>query len=441
MKIGFIQAYEPQDRNIRDDPPLGFAFLASYLEKSFNDIEFFYNDDVNELIKEKPDLVGISSYTPYFGNAIQIAKTIKQTLNVPVILGGCHITSLPHFLPECFDVAVIGEGEITFLEIVKLAYNSELKPDILSQIKGIVFKKNNHVIKTAEREFIKPLDEIPLPKRGILKWSPTNHYLHTSRGCPFRCRFCNPVIYWKGFRGFSPEYVLEDLRQIFAHYQDVKRVTIHDDLFVANKKRFARIAELVLEEGFHKRTEFACAAKSSYVDHQICHYLQQMNVSHVSLGLESGSQRILTYLKRGTATVEDNQRAVDLLYEYGIKVCGAFIIFSPDEEWTDLYQTFEFIIRNWEKLIPSVVFLMPLPGTEIWDYAKKRGLVREDAEMNWSIVNQKININSKIGKYEFYRFYQECKKLSQKTPIPEAKDYLERATELIYEFLAANKVL
>lgn len=435
MKVGLIQAFRREDREMRNDPPLGLAFLASYLEREVPEVEVFYEDELEHLLARKPDLVGISSYSCFFNEAQEFGRAVKETLGVPVILGGLHITSLPGYLPSCFDVGVLGEGEETFIEVVRHYLNGHPQSG-LDKIKGIVYTaESGEAAKTEERELISPLDKIPLPKRELLQWTPLNHYLHTSRGCPFHCTFCSPTVYWKRFRGFSPEYIIRDMKSILNRYAFVSQIMIHDDLFIASKKRFRRLVELIESEGIQRKVMFSCAVKASTVDEEACRLLKRMNVTEVSMGLESANPRILAYLKKETSTVEDNQRAIDLLHEHGMRIHGAFIVMSPDEEWHELLDTLTCAIDNWEKMIPEVLFLMPLPGTPIWELALRKGAVSEGEEMDWSRLNQKINLNQKIGKYEFYRLYQACQQLARKTPHDRARLFLDVLVGLLYNLL------
>ncbi len=246
------------------DPPLGLGYLASYLRKygAFNNIVIIDKENLLvRTIKEKPDIVGISVMTPEFPKANLLAKKIKEELDIPLVIGGHHITYMPHHLPDSnFDVGVMGEGEQTMLELMSYIERYGLNQNI--KINGVVTKtKINH-----QREFIEPLDNIPFPARDLLNMK---HYLTprrsvfkgrfgkytsiiTSRGCIYKCVFCSSSHFWKRARFFSPEYVVSEIKHVVDNYK-VDGLILYDDLFIADKKRTVRIAELIRKERINEQ--------------------------------------------------------------------------------------------------------------------------------------------------------------------------------------------
>ncbi|MDD5416959.1 MAG: cobalamin-dependent protein, partial [Candidatus Aenigmarchaeota archaeon] len=135
---------------ISGQPPLGIGYLASYIRKYSPNIDVSIVDkekNTFEAIKrEKPDVVGISSVTKEFARAVELARRIKTELDVPVIIGGNHVTIMPHAFNDTFDVGVIGEGE----ETTKMLLDNNLEK--LERIKGIVFNKDGKIAMTPRRE-------------------------------------------------------------------------------------------------------------------------------------------------------------------------------------------------------------------------------------------------------------------------------------------------
>lgn len=162
MKIAFLYL-----TNILHTPstfygPLGIAYIASYIEKYGNFNDFHIEIDVNKIIDLKPDIIGISSYTETYQLAKENALLIRKKLDVPIILGGPHITSLPYTLDKIFDIGIIGEAEITFLEILNLYSKTKtFNKKELKNIKGIVFFENDKLTITDPRENILNLDYLP----------------------------------------------------------------------------------------------------------------------------------------------------------------------------------------------------------------------------------------------------------------------------------------
>jgi len=408
MKIVFLDPCNYTFYNNQASSPIGFAYLASYLEKHINiPIEFSVEVDVNSVFKHKPDIVGISSYTESYNRAISYAEQIKKTLDIPIIIGGIHISSLPESLNKCFDVGVIGDGEVTFFELIKsYVKNKSFLASELEKINGIVFYNGDEKIITSPREFIKNLDDLPYPKRSILhaywpsikkEWYwPQN--LSTSRGCPYKCPFCVNSKRPSDIRFHSPERVVKEIIQILNISPKQKHITICDDLFTVNKKRLEQISNLIVSEKIHKKISFNCMCRADIFDDDIAYYLKRMNVKLITFGFESGEQETLNYLKGETSRVEDNQKAINLCEKYGINSGGYFIIGSPIETKESFAKTYWFIKNNFPPMCSIGTFcLTPFPNTKVWDYALEKGLVNPDTE-DW---NKYTYLESSIYKSAF----------------------------------------
>ncbi|HPZ08428.1 MAG TPA: radical SAM protein [Candidatus Eremiobacteraeota bacterium] len=363
-------------------PPLGLLYIASYLEKylGFKDI-ILERENISNLIEKKPDIIGISSLSVYFHKAIEAAQKIKDNLNIPVLIGGPHITILPEILPDVFDIGIIGEGEETVLELIKVFLeDGEFRLENLKNIQGIVYHGHTGTVINPPRELIADMDIIPFPGRDLCQPLAPTPTLLTSRGCPYKCTFCSPSRYWKKFRYFSSSYVIKELSQLVANIEGIPVITVADDTFVIDSERFKNIYKFILEEGINKKVEFHVNIKASVFKEELCKKLKDINVTKVYYGAESASQRILDYYQKDQ-TVEDNQRILDLCAKYCIDVTASFIVGAPVEKREDLEATYRFIDKNADKLLNcAVIPLLPLPGTIFWDYAIEKGLITPRGE-------------------------------------------------------------
>ena len=412
-------------------PPLGLASIATYLREygGFDHtriIDANFDDILREVRKYSPDMVGISSMSHYYKEAIETAAEVKKELDVPVINGGVHISSLPGSLAKVFDVGILGEGEEALMEMLEL-YEKEgsLPREGLRDIRGIVYRDDGRLIKTGLREQIKPLDRIPLIDREFLnkryfrkRWiagemrKGVGATMLTSRGCPYRCVFCNTSRFWQKLRFHSPERVCEEVRYLVDDYK-VEHIQIWDDLFTINRRRLREIAKLLKEEGLKGRVTFHCHPRANLMDDEICGLLKDLGVTTINFGFESGSERMLHYLKGGSVTVEDNKRAVVLGKKYGFSVVGSLIFGSPGETLEDMRKTLEFIDffdkAGGDNLWHFV--MTPFPGTPIWEIAMERGVVSED--MDWSLlrhqnVDKPLLLDPEVDKEEFKRVFMEA---------------------------------
>ena len=419
---------------ISGQPPLGVAYICSYIKK-YSDIEVAIvdkeKDTLEAIKKQKPDIIGISSVTKEFARAIKLAKEIKNELNIPIILGGNHITIMPN-LPKEFDIGVLGEAEETMLELMQY-YQKHGKFDKkdLRKIKGICFNDPDTIV-NERRALIQPLDKIPYPARelfdmekhylvprraGTAKKVSRATHLFTSRGCPFNCRFCSSSHFWqRKLRMFSPEYVVGEMKLLVDKYH-LEEILIFDDLFASDVERLRKIVELAKKEGIPEKVNFGCLCRVDLFGEERARLLKELNVLQIDFGFESGSQRILKYLKRDTTTVEMNREAIRVAKKYGFNTHGFFMIGAPDETKEEMMETLKFIKEN---PIDSVTLCVvtPYPGTDIWDYAKERGLVND--HMEWDKLDLTpeggnfIYLNTTMPKEEFLKLYENFKKQIEK---------------------------
>jgi radical SAM superfamily enzyme YgiQ (UPF0313 family) len=368
--------------------PLGLASISSYLKKYGGDIVVSFLDancqDIYREFIPVFDVVAITAVTQDIRRATAFAEHVKSVNpNSIVILGGVHITTY-RVLPEPFDLGVIGEGEETVLEIMQ----AEDPIGNRYIIKGICYRIGDKTYFTEPRPLIEPLDRIPIPDRDIAYMdyycqprqiipyhSGISLTMLSSRGCPNSCVFCSTKIHWQKFRAFSAERVIEEIELLVNKYH-AEIIHIFDDLFIADKRRFIRIHDMILERGIEKKVKFMCLVRSDLLDDKIMQMLKAMNVVVIGIGMESGNPKTLQYLKRNTTTIEKNREAIELANKYGIPIMGSFMIGNPDETEEELLQTLAFIkeYRASPYLAPLTYIATAFPGTEFWKYAKAKGL-------------------------------------------------------------------
>jgi len=394
-------------------PFLGTAYLASYLREygGYNDITIIQAGQTlrtKTLEKFNPDVVGLSSVTQNFMVAQTVAFKIKRVFNVPVFVGGHHITALPQNLTNDMDFAVLGEGEQTCLELIACLHSN------LKRIPGLAFREDSKLIKTPPRDLIRPLDSIPFPARDLLDLSDQISMV-TSRGCPYNCVFCSSAFFWKTPRFHSPSYVVSEMNHIKTMYNP-RQINLSDDLFIADKQRLKKIVQLTRLHKLHREIEFHCTARANLVNAETAKLLKKMGVKVVSIGFESASEKQLKFLKGGTVTVEQNRKAIEVLKQRGLNVSGTFIIGGRDETEGEIQKTYDFIADS--KLDGGDTFiLVPFPGTPLFSEAKTRGLVSDF--MDWSRFEiyfednpvNRVVMSKTLSRDELLRWILEFKRL------------------------------
>lgn len=408
-------------------PPLGLAYLASYLRKylDFDDTIIIDSEKkpLKSIVKWDPDVVGFTSSTPYYTKIKGLAKSVKDKVDVPTLLGGPHITSLPHTLPKEFDIGIIGEGEETMRELMQLFLSDgEFRVSKFKRVSGIVFHENGKVKVNQPRKLIEPLDRIPYPARDLLDMKrylpqcmPLNKRIKaatmlTSRGCSYRCIYCQAAQQWGYVRFHSAHYVVKEIKLLVEEYK-VGGINIVDDIFSLNKGRLKDLVGLLKKEGLNKKITFHVNGRANLLDSETFRLLNEMNVKEIAIGFESCSEKILKYLKRGTVTVDQNEKATLLSKKHGVLIDGQFMLGSPGETTEDMMKTLHFI-KTYPLDFVHLSITTPLPGTELWEYAKSRGLVSD--HMGWDKLNveptpglrNNVFVNDKMSNEEFLKIYR-----------------------------------
>ncbi|MHC4539780.1 MAG: B12-binding domain-containing radical SAM protein, partial [Planctomycetota bacterium] len=421
MKILLISAINSHVEIETRYPQLGLGYLVSYARKVLgHDTHQFkiINNRVEEALDDfKPDLVGISCFSPSYGIAEQYAYLCRKR-NLPVIVGGIHISLLPSSFSEDMDVGVLFEGEQTMAELIRL-YDSlgRLDAGRLSSVKGICYWRDGQLQMTAPRPLIDELDSIPYPARELLGLKGTHLSMFTSRGCPYRCVFCASSRFWVKTRFASAGYVAGEIKELFHNY-GAKLISFYDDLFIANKERVQDLLEILARDGILGKVRFSCSVRSNLINAQMAKLLKELGVVSVALGLESGHPRVLEYLKGGNVTVEDNSSAVKVLAQNGIAPNGAFVIGSSAETREEIMATYNFIksvpLRNF-----NVYVMTPFPGTPVWHEAIERGLISEDFD-NWPALDavhftrhckEAIIVSQELSREQLRKIYKSFQRL------------------------------
>lgn len=368
--------------SVCSSPPLNVTYLAAVLEKAEFDIkvldcpplEIDYKRLREEIVAYHPSLVGITSLTQTFPSAIKAAQTVKQACpEALVVLGGPHATftdteTLSSF--PCVDVIVRGEGEHTFLELAE----HMRKYGKINKVAGITFRKNGKILRTPNMPFIENLDELPFPAYHLL---PLEKYgslgrkfflLLSSRGCPFQCSFCTMrLMDGEKLRARSPKNVVDEIEYIKEYGADA--FSFCDETFTLDKQRAYKVCEEIKRRKLN--IPWDCQTRVDQVSKEILTKMKEAGCQLVGFGAESGSQKILDIMQKGT-TVEENEKAIKLAKEVGLPVAASFMLGYPGETYETIKQTFEFI----HKTKPDIVYLClatPFPGTDFYNLLKEKG--------------------------------------------------------------------
>jgi len=380
-------------------PPLGVMYLSAVLKAAGHEVSVTdqchpeYSDErfVRSLAAGPPDLVGISVLSNMdYPAAVDLTRRIKRELPaVRIVMGGVFATINADKIiasEKSIDVVGRGEGEGIILDLAEGTRK-------LQDIPGLCFRDAaGAVVTTEDREGIPDLDSLPFPDRDCLDihyvaslpldvpaviWDRPYTTLLSSRGCPFHCSYCNCPTFSRGkYRARSAGNVLKELESIGR--QGYGAFCFVDDNFLLNPKRAVEICD-GLTAGAHS-FRWACEGRVNGDREGLFRKLSGAGCDMIMFGVESGSQRVLDSMNKGTR-LHEIKSAVKKARGAGIGVVhGFFIVGSPGETVGDLKQTFRFANSIG---VNSFAFnsLTAFRGTPLWSDEVARGLI--DEKRDW----------------------------------------------------------
>lgn len=366
-------------------PPMGLLSLAAYVREHLDGITFTVIDAAaqalsrqeaaREVVKSAPDVVGITMTTSMVPDAEAIARAIKTALpRVPVVVGGPHVSGVGAAMlsgSDAFDLAVVGEGELTFRQVLEALRAG--RP--VGGIAGTLYRDNGQVEQAPPREPVADLDSLPTPAFDLLPDFPRAYRpniffspggptasLVTSRGCPFQCAFCDQSTFGHSFRAASAESVFATVRNLRERY-GVRYLVFYDDMFTLDRGRVMELCRLMT--GLKPRLAWSCDANVMTVDREMLREMKRAGCWSISFGLESGSPRILRSLRKEIDLGRARQ-VVQETHAAGIRAKGLFILGTPEESVETIDQTRAFI-RALPLSSLNLSKFTPYPGSELHD--------------------------------------------------------------------------
>ena len=412
------------------DIPYGLLCIASYLKKHMElDISIWdatFNPSYQEFTKylelKKPFAVGISVSTITYNDALKIARQAKKN-NAFVFTGGPHATMMPDSLINnpSIDAVVIGEGEKTCLELIKNILSGTTTP-----INGAWVKYNNKIIKGNEREFIKNIDEIPFPewdlidmRRYMQSWFQLDAYnpsiigtnIIASRGCPFECSFCQPVLqclFGRKVRLRSVKNCILEIKELKKRY-NIGGFWFIDDTFTTSKEWTTEFCSTLIKENIN--LPWGCTTRANLIDESLMVLMSKAGLVKIGIGIESANNRILNQVYNKNIEIQDVINIFDLAYKYKVKTLAFFILGAPGETREDIINTINFAASLKADECTFSLFV-PIPGTHIYNKMINDGIKLSDSFDNYEYYSKqpftgKVSIKElrKLQKNAFFRCY------------------------------------
>ena len=358
--------------------PLGVYYVAAVLKDSNYEVEILNWHDINatpEKIKEilgekKPDVIGFSILHGNRWGGLEIARIAKQIdPRVTIVFGGVGATFLwEHFLTHFSDLdfVVIGEGEHTFLNLIRHLESGHL--EAIESLDGLAFRKDGRAVRTADAPPIAPLDDLPDPARYF-----TYRHLSLTRGCAGNCNFCGSPRFWgRHVRFHSADYFVEQIQRLYQ--KGTHFFYFSDDTFTVNKKRVIEICKKIIEKELD--ITWNAISRVDHVNEEILFWMRKAGCVQISYGVESGSEKIRNSLQK-KITTETILSAFTLTQRYGIMARAYFIYGCPEESWQTIQETIDLIGQI--KPLSTIFYILDIfPGTQLYEDFKHRLQHTED---------------------------------------------------------------
>jgi anaerobic magnesium-protoporphyrin IX monomethyl ester cyclase len=435
MKILLInpnRTYYAGSKGVRVGLPLGLMYLAGNLENNgyhpkildclihpkteikTDEIKTVHGISLEVLSQEireyQPDIVGISNpFTAQVDNAIKVANIVKEiNPDIITVIGGPHASIAGDELLKSnqnIDISVVGEGEYTFLEIIKTIENNTS----FDKVNNVIFRDSSGEIKITTRgDYIMNLDDLPLPAYHLIDM---NLYFQmqsrgygsrplrkqrsismiTSRGCPFNCIFCSIHLHMgKRFRAHSAEYTIKHIAEVVTKY-GVKHISFEDDNFTADINRATEILQGTVDQNIKITWDTPNGVRADRLTEDLAKLMKKSGCIELIFGVESGDQKVLNDIVDKNLNLDLVVKSAEICKRVGIKAKAFFVIGFPGEKIENIRKSMDFALMLRKKYGVRSGFMVatPLIGTRLYDICKKNGyLISEPDSKSLAIATQ-----------------------------------------------------
>jgi len=414
--------FDPKEyRTMMPYPPLGTITAASYIRNkgfsvALHDVMLSKSEEeiLPALQQHNPKIVVI--YDDSFNYltkmclsrmreaAFTLARYAKEYGCTVVVFSSDATDHLEKYFKHDVDYVICGEAELTLGELTEFLLKGHKKSP--EEIAGLAFVKNNAIYRTEKRKVIRDIDTIPFPAWDLVDigkykeaWMNRHGYysvnISTTRGCPFHCNWCAKPLYGQVYNSRTPENVVEEMK-FLKEYVQPDHLWITDDIFGLKPGWVQRFSEVVNRE--RAIIPYKCLSRVDLLlKHDTIRHLKESGCQTVWIGAESGSQKILDAMEKGT-TVPEIYEAADRLRKAGIRT-GFFLQFGyPGETREDIDMTFKMVYDcNPDEIGVSVSY--PLPGTSFYERVKSE--LKE--KQNWTTSDDFDPMFSATYSRDYYR--------------------------------------
>lgn len=349
--------FQPADNLMYSFAPLGILMLSSCIIKEFgimpsifdlnrnintshiNTDHTFYSSCAKLILASNPNVVGFMTECDSYHHLLQVCSEIKKiSPQCFIVLGGPHATAVA--LPtmnkwSCIDCIVLGEGEITFVELI-----GQLNSGNEGIVPGTIMRdKQGTVCVGDKRQLLENLDDLPFPAYELYEPNIGEElFLEVGRGCPFQCTFCSTSPFWeRRHRVKSPRRIVEEMKYLKLLH-NCKRVHFTHDLFTANQVWVANVCNEIIDADLGMN--WTCSSRVDTISEPLIKLMSEAGCNAIFFGIESGSDRILEEIEK-KIYFKETVAIIEICQKYGITPNAGMIVGFPTEDELSFNQTFE----------------------------------------------------------------------------------------------------
>lgn len=371
-------------------PPVGIMYMAAYLrDNGYPDVQILdanvpmlSYEQINSRIREiKPDVVGITAMTFNLISVLKIAENIKAMFPKTIIaLGGPHVTIYPRetLAFPYVDYVVTGEGELVFHKILQRIEKGMGVEDL----RAVGYKKDGQPVMNPAGDLLSDLDALPFPALDLIDYkryytaiSPGKNttVMITSRGCPFKCIYCDRPALGKQFRAHSPKRVVDEMERYVRDF-GINDFKFFDDTFTVDRNRIIGICEEIKRRGL--KVTWGMRARVNTVTESLVSTMADAGLTSVSFGIESGNEEVLKTLTKGIRKHQITE-AVDACRKAGVEVLGDFILGNPGEKEDQIKETID-LACSLGLDYAQFTIMTPYPATQLYAMGLQKKIIPFD---------------------------------------------------------------
>jgi len=364
----------PERRGMKPFAPLGPLYIGAVLKEAGHDVRFFdatFEKDLSgfeEMLGSwKPDIAGVYSTFLSKAGALRMGDMARQRGIFAVAGGPESSVNFEQYLDGHFNAVVVGEGESTAVELLAAV---EKGPE-LAGIPGLVIMSKGKPVATQKREMVPDIDNIPFPLRAMADFEPYRKAwtarhgffamnVMASRGCPFDCDFCSRPVFGRSHRTRTVGKVMDEITLVVDKYRP-QRIRFSDDILPLNRKWTLELCGAIRDSGLD--IGFECLARMDLMDRELLAVMGKAGFKKIYYGVESGSQRVLDAMCKGT-DVENIPKIARLTRDAGIEQHWFMMLGYPGERQADVEKTIALMTGSLPEEF-STTLANPMRGTPL----------------------------------------------------------------------------